>query len=202
MSKQKIRNISITAIFTGLSVILYFLKFPLPFFPSFLKIQFSALPLVILGFALGPAYGFIALVAKTIICLPMSESLYVGDLADFIIGCGYILSTSFMYKHYKTKKGALVSLLVGCGVWILLGCVANYFILVPFYIETFMKANINNFVAACSVIPGININNYKEAYVFLAALPFNLLISVVVSFVTFIVYKKISVFLKTPDFKK
>ena len=42
MSKQKIRNISITAIFTGLSVILYFLKFPLPFFPSFLKIQFGS----------------------------------------------------------------------------------------------------------------------------------------------------------------
>ena len=202
MSKQRIKNISVTAIFTGISVILYFLKFPLPFFPSFLKIQFSALPIVIIGFALGPVYGFLALIAKSLICLPMTETMYVGDLADFVIGSGYILSTSCLYKQNTSKKGAFFSLLIGSGVWIILGCIANYFILVPFYIEVFMKANINNFVAACSIIPGITIDNYKEVYVLLGALPFNVLISFAVSGITFIVYKRISDFIKTPNFDK
>ena len=48
----------------------------------------------------------------------------------------------------------------------------------------------------CSIIPGITAENYRIMYVLLAALPFNSILSVLVSIITFFVYKKVSNLLK------
>ena len=45
------------AVFGGISIILYtvpMLKFPVPFFPSFLEFHFDEIPIFIAGFAYGP----------------------------------------------------------------------------------------------------------------------------------------------------
>ena len=194
--KQKIMYITQIAIFTALSVLLYFIRIPLPIFPSFLKVQFSALPIAICGFALGPVSGMVVLICKTLICLPMTESMYVGDFADFIIGSGYVIITSMIYKQNKTKKGAIISLAVGTGTWVILGAIANYLILVPFYISVFLRNNVSGFVDMCSIVPLINESNYRIIYVLFAAVPFNLLLSSTVSLVTFFVYKKVSSLIK------
>lgn len=187
-----ISKLSKIGIFSALSVVLYFLRFPLPIFPEFLKIQFSALPLVIIGYTLGPIEGMIALVIKTLVCLPFTSTMYVGDLADFLICTSYILTTSLMYKANKTKKSAAISLFVGSVFWLIMAMLANYFILIPFFINVMLKGNVAGFVGMCSVIPGITIDNYRLYYLLYAAIPFNLIITTAVSLVTFVVYKRIS----------
>ena len=126
----------------------------------------------------------------------MTESMYVGDFADFIIGSGYVIITSMIYKQNKTKKGAIISLAVGTGTWVILGAIANYLILVPFYISVFLRNNVSGFVDMCSIVPLINESNYRIIYVLFAAVPFNLLLSLTVSLVTFFVYKKVSSLIK------
>ena len=174
---------------------LYFLRFPLPIFPEFLKIQFSALPLVIIGYTLGPVSGMIALAIKTLVCLPFTSTMYVGDLADFLICTAYILTTSLMYKANKTKKSAAISLLVGSVSWMIVAVLANYFILIPFFINVMLEGNVTGFVGMCSIIPGITESNYRLYYLFYAAIPFNLIITTLVSITTFVVYKRISIIL-------
>jgi riboflavin transporter FmnP len=86
--KEKINWIVKVSIFAAMSSVLYCLRFPLPFFPSFLDVQFSNLPAIIAGFASGPVAGCVIIVVKTILKLFISGSStsYVGELADLIIG--------------------------------------------------------------------------------------------------------------------
>ena len=195
-NKRITMKIAQVGILSAIATILYLIKFPLPFlFPSFLDIQFSNLPAIIGGFAVGPVWGCIIIIVKTILKLLIegTGTAYVGELADVIIGIIVVLTTSLIYKQHKTKARALVSLCIGTIVWIAASIIANWLVLVPFYIEFFMNGNIEVFVGACSVIPGINENNYMMMYLIFGAGVFNLTLSVLTSLVTFFVYKRISI---------
>ena len=43
-----------------------------------------------------------------------------------------------------------------------------------------------------SVIPGVNQDNYMGKYLLYGALPFNMLLSIMINIITFLVYKRIS----------
>ena len=198
MKRKSIMKITETGILSAISTIMYLpmFSFPLPFlFPGFLELQFSNLPAIIAGFASGPVAGCLVIIIKTIMKLFISGSStsYVGELADIIIGIAVVLTTSLIYKKIKTKKGAILSLSIGSLVWIVSAILANWKILVPFYIEFFMGGNVNIFISACSVIPGINESNYMIMYLIFGTLFFNMMISIVTSIITFFVYKRISI---------
>lgn len=195
-NKHLIMKIAQVGILSAIATILYLIRFPLPFiFPSFLDIQFSNLPAIIGGFAVGPIGGCIIVIIKTILKLFIegTGTSYVGELADVIIGIMVVLTTSLLYKQKKTKKRAAFSLGVGSILWIVSGILANWLVLVPFYIEFFMNGNVNIFIGMCSVIPGINESNYMMMYLIFGAGLFNLLLSTLTSLVTFFVYKRISI---------
>jgi riboflavin transporter FmnP len=203
MNRKKVLAITKIGIFAGLSTVLYFIKFPLPIFPSFLEIQFSILPAIIGGFSMGPLGGVLIVFVKFLMSLPFSKTAYVGDFADLIIGGITVLVTSLVYHKYKTKKGGLIALLWGSLAWIVAGVLANYFILVPAYLKLFFNDDLEGFLQLCRVvIKDINADNYMMKYIIYAVIPFNAIIAVVVSTVTFLVYKKISNFLRKLDEEK
>lgn len=199
MTKKNITmKIVQVAILSAISTILYLpmFSFPLPFiFPSFLKIQFSNLPAIIGGFAVGPIGGCAVIIIKTILKLFIegTETSFVGEFADIIIGVTVVLITSLIYKRNKTKKSAIISLIIGACVWVIVAIFANWLVLVPFYIEFFMNGNLSVFVGACSIIPGINESNYMIMYLIFGAGIFNLLLATTTSIITFFVYKRISI---------
>lgn len=203
MNRKKVLAITKIGIFAGLATVLYFIKFPLPIFPSFLEIQFSILPAIIGGFSMGPLGGVLIVFVKFLMSLPFSKTAYVGDFADLIIGGITVLVTSLVYHKYKTKKGGLIALLWGSLAWIVAGVLANYFILVPAYLKLFFNGDLEGFLQLCRVvIKDINADNYMLKYIVYAVIPFNAIIAVVVSTVTFLVYKKISNFLHKLDEEK
>lgn len=194
--KHVTMKIAQVGILSAISTILYLIKFPLPFiFPSFLDVQFSNLPAIIGGFAVGPLGGCAIIIIKTILKLFVegTNTAYVGELADVIIGVIVVLTTSLLYRQHKTKKRAVLSLSVGTFVWIATSIIANWLILVPFYIEFFMGGDINIFIKACSIIPGINESNYMMMYLIFGAGFFNLMLATTTSLITFLVYKRISI---------
>ncbi|MBP6904244.1 MAG: ECF transporter S component [Bacilli bacterium] len=203
MNRKKVLAITKIGIFAGLSTVLYFIRFPLPMFPSFLEIQFSVLPAIIGGFTMGPVGGILIVVIKFLMSLPFSKTAYVGDFADLLIGAATVLVTSMVYQKYKSKKGGLVALLLGSLTWIITGVLANYFILVPAYLKLFFNNDLEGFLQLCRVvIKDINADNYMMKYILYAVIPFNALIAFVVSTITFLVYKKISNFLHKLDEEK
>ena len=194
--KEKItsKKIASLGIFTAFSIVLYFLKFNLPFiFPSFLEINFSLLPIIIVGFMFGPVEGITVVLLRAIIKIPFTSTFCVGELADALIGIPVVLVSSLIYIKFHSKKGALISLLFGVFTWVFAAVLANYFINVPFFIQLYCNGNVSAFLGALSIIPGVTEENYLIKYLLLAVVPFNGLLSILVSTVTFLVYKKISI---------
>ena len=187
------RMVSIS-IFSALSVLLYlFLKFPLPFLPSFLKINFSNLPLLIITFMLGPIDGIVVLLIRTIIVLPFSHTFGVGEIADVIISLAIIIVVSIIYIRNKTKKGAYISLGFAVITWVIVAVFANYIILIPAYIMLMFNGNVEILINMLNTIDNVNSDNYMIKYLLYGALPFNLILSIVVCFITALIYKRISI---------
>ena len=104
--KQKINWIVKVSVFAAISTVLYCLRFPLPFFPSFLDVQFSNLPAILAGYIFGPLGGAIVIVIKTLLKLLIqpSHTAGVGELADLVIGLAVVIPSSIFYQKHKTKK--------------------------------------------------------------------------------------------------
>lgn len=193
MRDEKIQLITKISIFSALSTILYMLKFPvsgvLPFMPSFLEIQFSNLPVLIGGFALGPIPGLLIVVVRTLLKLPFTHTFGVGELADLVIGISLVLVTSLIYRTRKSKTSFIIALILGCFVWIVIGALSNYFFILPMYMEAYGFKAVYGMLQS---IPGITEANYMIKYILIAIVPFNLILSVSVSLITILVYKRIS----------
>lgn len=186
------KNVTKIAIFSALAVVLYFIKFPLPFFPAFLEINLSDLPALIGGFAIGPFGGFLIVLIKILIKLPFTSTLCAGELADLIIGGGFVVSASIIYKKHKNKKGALISMLIGSVVSVILSVLSNWLFIIPFYVYV-MNWDFNTIVKMCSVVlPNITQSNFYLYYLPCAVLPFNALRCFIVTVITYFVYKRIS----------
>lgn len=190
MKKNQIKKISVCALFSALCIILYFyVKFPLPFFPSFLEINFSLLPAILGTYMLGPFYGSIIIIIRFLTKLGITHTAGVGEIADLIIGLSVVLSSSLIYKLNRTKKGAIMSLLFSSLIWVIVASLLNKYLLVPSYIKLYFKGNLDTFITMLKVIPNVNKDNYMEKYIFLAVIPFNLLLAFIVSTITFFTYK-------------
>lgn len=203
-NKKLIDYISKISIFSALSFILYlFPKFPLPFFPSFLEIQFSNLPAILGGFVLGPLGGALIVIVRFALKLifGLSSTAGVGETADLLLGLCVVLSSSFIYKYHKNKTGGIIALVCAVFVWTISSVFINYFINVPFFIKAYCGGDIEGLVVICKpVIKGINKDNFLEYYTKYAVIPFNILLATVVSLITLFVYKRISAIFKKDFF--
>ena len=198
--KNKIYNyITKIGVFTALSYLLYLVKFPLPFFPSFLEIQFSNIPLILGGFVLGPVGGIIIAVIRFLFKLLSSHTQFIGELIDLLVSLCVVVTTSLIYQHHKNKKGGIISLIFGTVVWILVACVVNAYIAIPLYSKAFGIDAVISLIA--QAIKNITEENFLKYYILYAVIPFNLVLAIIVNLVTFLVYKRISLLFKKDFFK-
>lgn len=184
--------ISRTAVFAAISIILYlvpFLKFRLPFFPSFLEVHLDEVPLLIAGFAYGPWSALFALTIKTLVKLPLSTTMCVGELADFIYSFFLIVPAAIIYKKHRNFKGVGVGLTLGVICQLLASCFITTFLILDFYMFMmhFEKAAIMKSIANA----GINISSLDWPFFFSVALPFNLLKDIIVVIFTLLLYKRL-----------
>lgn len=181
-----------TAIFSAMSVILYtvpYLKFSVPFFPSFLEIHLDEIPALIAGFAYGPLCGFFVILIKTIVKLPMTSTMCVGEISDFIYSIIFIIPASIVYRRNRKIKGALVGLLIGGGAQLLVSSFVTTFLMLDFYMFV-MGFPQEAILSMCQAInPAITSLDWP--FLLMVALPFNAFKDTIVIIVTFILYKKL-----------
>ena len=180
-----------TAVFAALSVILYtvpFLKFKVPFFPPFLEIHLDEIPALIAGFAYGPISGILVIVVKTIIKLPMSTTMGVGELADLLYSVAFIVPAALIYKRYRNIKGAVVSLVVSSLIQAAVASIVTAFVMLDFYVFMMPGLTMDSILAMCKAI-NPNITSLGWTFVLFVGLPFNLFKDAIVIVVTFILYK-------------
>jgi len=177
------------ALLSAVAFVVMYLEFPLPFFPPWLKFDFSDVPALLGGFALGPVAGAMIELVKVVLFFIFKNSGTggVGELANLLMGLALVLPAALIYKRRKNIQHALIGLTVGLVVMTGMAGLLNYYILIPAY-SKFMP--IETIIEICK---GINPNmNTVEAYVYMGAMPFTALKGLFECLVTLLLYKRLS----------
>ena len=178
-------------ILSALAAVLMLFELPLWFAPPFYKLDFSEIPILIGSFALGPLAGVIMELLKNLLNLLMdgTTTAFVGEFANFVTGCAFILPAALIYKHKKSLKSALLGLVVGTFSLVTVGALMNYYILVPAFSELY-KLPLETIVAMGTSV-NASISDLKTLIIF-AVMPFNLVKSLACSAATLLLYKRVS----------
>lgn len=192
-------RIVMIALFGALAGLLHIAKFPLAFaFPGFLEFDFSDIPLFIGTFALGPVSGCIIVVVKLLVKLVCvgTANMFVGELANLLIGFGFVIPAGLIYRHNRTMKGALLAVGIGSLSSVAVAILANWLILIPFYVYIMFNGSWEPLLGMMrGLFPSITQETFYAFYLWVSVLPFNVMRCLIAGIVTFLVYKHISRFI-------
>ena len=193
--------IAYTAIFSTMAAVLMLLEIPLFFAPGFYKLDLSELPVMICTFYLGPVAGVVAEFIKVFLKLIFkgTSTAFVGDFANFAVGCTFVLPASIIYHAKPSRRSALVGMIVGTLVMTVFGSAFNALYLIPKFAQLF-HMELEKIVGM-----GTAVNSHITSVytlVLYAVVPFNLLKGIIVSALTFLLYKRISPLMHKGDERK
>lgn len=189
---MSVRTLTVTAMLTAVSYVLYLFGFKLPIVPNFLTMDFSELPAVIASLSMGPVAGVMVCLLKNLLHLAISHTMWVGELSNFILGAAFVVPVGLIYQKKKTKKGAVLALLSGAVIMAAAGVVSNYFIIYPLYDKVAfpMEVIVGMYTAilpkVTTLLPALLIFNF----------PFTLVKALVSVLVTLLIYKPLSPIIK------
>ena len=189
---KKTRLIAGCGVLIAVAVILQYIEFSIPVVPAFLKLDFSDLPEIIGAFAYGPLAGCAITIIKNLIHMAVSQSGFVGELSNAILGCLFCLVAGAYYKSHKTKKGAIIGGILGAVAMALFSVPSNYFIIYPIYYNIMGLPQPVILGMYQVLLPVKNI--FEALLVF--NLPFTLVKGLIDVFFCTLVYKRISILLK------
>ena len=192
MRTKKLVKILQISIFAAIATVLTFFEVPVFFAPSFYKLDFSDVIVLISGFSLGPLAGVLTEFLKVLLKLLIKGSTTVGlgDFAAFVAGVALTLPSAIFYKKYRTFTGACVAMALGIVCLTVVSSAINYFILLPAY-EVLFSISENSIISLGNAINPLIID--KFTFVLFAVCPFNLLKGILICAATLMLYKKLSV---------
>ncbi len=198
-SNEKIlttRKTAMIGMFSAIAGVLMTIELPVPFAPPFYGIDASELPVLICGFAFGPVAGVLTEFLKIVIKLLFkpTSTAFVGELANFCVGCAMILPATIIYHIKKKKATAILASAVGTMTMTVFGTLFNAVYLLPTFAVMF------GMPLDAIIGMGTEINaNVTNVFTFVAfcVAPLNLLKGAGVSVLTFALYKPLSPILKT-----
>lgn len=198
-TKDKIFNTRKTAMigmFSAISMVLMLFEFPLPFLaPPFYELDASELPVLICGFAFGPVAAVITEFCKILLKLLFrsTSTAFVGELANFAIGCSLILPATIIYHFKKKKKIAMIGCIIGTLCITIFGTLFNALYLLPAFSKLY------GMDLGLIIDMGTKINRHITGittFVIFAVAPINLIKGGAISILTMLVYKPLSPILK------
>ena len=191
MQNEKLKVMIRIAMLTAAATVLFLIKIPLPFIaPPFYELDFSNVVSLIGAFAMGPVAGIIIELLKNIINLIIDGSITggVGELSNFLTACALVVPASLVYNKNKNKKSSLAGLFFGIIIMTAFGYFSNRFVMIPIYSKA-LSIPIEALVGMGTKIHS-SIDSVSDM-ILLCVVPFNLIKGLLVSAVTFVLYKKI-----------
>ena len=186
------RRVSIIGICSALAAVLHILDFPLVFLaPDFYKLDFSELPVMLCGFFLGPSAAVACEGVKILLKLLLkgTSTAFVGDFANFAVGCSLVLPAIIVYHLHKSRKSALAGLIVGTVVLTVFGTAFNAVYLLPKFAQLYgipLTAIIGMGSAIHASIHDVT------TFVILCVAPLNLIKGAMISVLTLLLYKRVA----------
>ena len=195
MKKTNLRRMTMAAMMGTIAFLLIFINFGVPFLSPVAEFDLSALPELIGGFILGPVGAVMIIVVKLGLKLAIqgTESMFTGEIQNFLLSISYVLPAVLYYRRHRTKKGAAIGLAIGAVISVIVAIFTNLYIIFPFYIKLY-GMNWDSIVAMFSAVnPWIKDIPTMVAF---SVVPFNLISRTITAVLAFITYKKLSVPLK------
>lgn len=173
MQKNITRQIVGTALFSALSFVVSLLEFPVFPAASFLKLDFSAVFVLLGGFMYGPIAGVVICAVKELIRFAMGSGTGgVGEIANFLVIFSLIIVPTTVYRFKKGLPVVIITLIIGVLCMTGAALISNRFIMFPLYMGD----------GAVSAF-----NSLWHYIIF-----FNLIKGVAVSVIVFLLYKRLS----------
>lgn len=189
---NSLRYITVTAVFSAVAAVLMMLSFNVPLMPSFIKFDFSELPVLIASFAIGPLGGASVALIKNLINLIFTTTGGVGELSNFILSFVFAVTAGTIYKYHKTRRGAAAAALIAAFAMAVAGVFSNYFIIYPLFSLIGWKSEM---VLGLYQAVNPNIRNLWQA-LFIFNMPFTFIKGMVTFALSLPIYKKLSPIIK------
>ncbi|MBQ2991437.1 MAG: ECF transporter S component [Clostridia bacterium] len=192
--KSTVRTLTTAAMMGAVAFVLMYMSIPTPLSP-FAELDFSALPELIGGFVLGPIGALEIITVKILLKIVFkgTSSMYTGELQAFLLSVSYVLPAVLYYQNHKSKRGAVIGLIIGGISSIIVAIITNLYLIFPFYMYLY-GMSWDAIIGMCSaLIPAIH---DKLTIVIFSIVPFNLLSRSLTAVIAILVYKKLSVPLK------
>ncbi len=173
MSKKNVRALVKIGVLSAIAYLLQFLGSVIGInVGGFLTVEISDLPALIGCFALGPVAGVVIELIKNILHCAITSTGFVGEFANFIINGLFVLTAGLIYKYNRTLGGAIWGMLVGTLVMTLSAMLINLLVMLPLYMGG------ADFAARLHIV-------------LYTITPFNLCRGIVLSVITFLLYKRL-----------
>lgn len=173
MQKNFTRKIVGVALFSALAFVVSLLEFPIFPAASFLKLDFSAVFILLGGFMYGPIAGIIICAVKELIRFIMGSSTGgIGEIANFLVITALVIIPTVVYRFKKGLPVVIITLLLGVLTMTAMAVISNRFIMFPLYMGD----------------GAVNAFNSLWYYIIF----FNLIKGVAVSAIVFLLYKRVS----------
>lgn len=183
MGNNKVQKMVSIAMLAAVGTVLQFVAFPIiPMF-SFLKIDFSDIPILIGMFLFGPFAGIITALLRSLLHLfftGLSPQNMVGDASVFLASTIFTLPIFYFFtkgNHQRFSRG--VGIVTGILALTVFMSVANYFVITPIYLQLY------------GVTADQFLGTSLASYIAIGIVPFNLIKGVLVSVVFLVLHAKL-----------
>ena len=184
---SRLVKLIVIALMGAISLILFFISFPLPMLPPYLKVDFSDIPAIIAGIIFSPLAGILVILVKNGLYFVLSGATDpIGVAANFVAGSLFITPVAIMYHKMKNIKGIIYGLVIGTVVMAVTMGILNYLVILPAY-AMFVGMEMNETIKWTTVIAGI--------------LPFNFIKGIIVSLLFVPVFFKLNEWIKEQRLK-
>ena len=186
------RRISIVGICAAIAAVLHILDFPLLFLaPEFYKLDFSELPVLLAGFYLGPVASIACEGIKILLKLLLkgTSTAFVGDFANFVVGCSFVLPATIWYHAHKGKNNAIIGLAMGTLCMAVFGTAFNAIYLLPKFAQLFGLPLETIIAMGAAIHPSVS--NVTTFVIFCVG-PLNVVKGLAVSVLTMLLYKRVA----------
>lgn len=180
---NKVQKMVSIAMLAAIGTVLQFVAFPIMPAFSFLKIDFSDIPILLGMFLYGPLAGVITAFVRSLLHLfltGLAPQNMVGDFASFLASSIFTLPIFYFFgKKKNIRTNRIVGLVSGILSLTIFMSIANYFVITPIYLQLY------------GVTTQQFLGTSLASYVAIGIVPFNLIKGLLVSGVFLVLHAKL-----------
>ncbi|BDQ50443.1 riboflavin transporter [Enterococcus faecalis] len=180
---NKVQKMVSIAMLAAIGTVLQFVAFPIMPAFSFLKIDFSDIPILLGMFLYGPLAGVITAFVRSLLHLfltGLAPQNMVGDFASFLASSIFTLPIFYFFgKKENIRTNRIVGLVSGILALTIFMSIANYFVITPVYLQLY------------GVTTQQFLGTSLASYVAIGIVPFNLIKGLLVSGVFLVLHAKL-----------